>query len=102
MRPAPASTSLSAFSRFFRNPDTGEVVVVQPPNVPLWLFLAATAVRLLLHPSGALGTAVSVVSTLSLVVWAVLEIARGESPFRRALGAVVLAGTVLGLVLRAF
>jgi hypothetical protein len=96
----PATERHSALSRFFRNPTTGEVVVVQLPNVPLWVFLAATAVRLLFGPDGAVGTAISVVGTVSLVVWAGLEIARGESPFRQVFGAVVLTATVIGLLTR--
>jgi hypothetical protein len=101
MRPAPAAhVRHSTLSRFFRNPDTGEVVVAQWPNLPLWLFLAATAVRLLFRPDGVVGSVVSFVGTASLLVWAVLEVARGDSPFRRVLGGVVLIGTVLGLLLR--
>ena len=97
MRPAPAS---SAIGWFFRNPETGDVVVAQWPNLPLWVFLAASLVRRLFHPDGGLGTVVSVVGTVSLVAWAVLELARGDSPFRRVLGAVVLVVTVVGLVVR--
>jgi hypothetical protein len=88
----------SAVSRFFRNPRTGDVVVAQMPNMPLWVFLAATAVRVLFRPDGSVGTLVSIVGTAGLVVWAGLEIARGDSPFRRVLGVVVLLATVAGLV----
>ena len=97
MRPVPAST---AVGRFFRNPATGDVVVAQWPNVPLWVFLVAVMVRRLFHPHDALGTAVSVVGTVALLVWAGLEVVRGDSPFRRVLGAVVLVWTVVGLLLR--
>jgi hypothetical protein len=90
----------SALSRFFRNPDTGDVVVAQPPNPPLLVWLAATLARLAFHPHGAAGTALTIVATVSLVLWSLLEIARGDSPFRRVLGAVVLAAVVFGLVLR--
>jgi hypothetical protein len=90
----------SALGRFFRNPTTGDVVVAQMPNIPLWLFLAATAVRILFRPHGVVGTAVSIVATLSLVVWAVLEIARGDSPFRRVLGGLVLVAVVIGFLTR--
>ena len=86
----------SAISRFFRNPETGEVVVVQMPNVPLWVFLAAAAMRLLLHTTGTFGAIVSIVGTVGLVVWATFEIIRGESPFRRVLGAGVLIAMVVG------
>jgi hypothetical protein len=84
---------------FFRNPETGRVVIAQPPNIPLWIFIAATAVRLLLHPDGTLGTVVSVIGGVAIVVWALLEIVKGESPFRRVLGAVVLVAVVLGRLL---
>jgi hypothetical protein len=99
--PAPDPTARhSALSRFFRNPETGEVVVAQMPNLPLWGFIAATAVRLVLHPHGTTGRAVSIVGTVSLVVWAALEITRGDSPFRRVLGGVVLVATLIGLLTR--
>ena len=85
---------------FFRNPETGDVVVAQLPNVPLGLFLTATVLRLLLSPHGTLGTAVSALGTGSLAVWALLEIARGDSPFRRVLGGLVLLATAIGVVTR--
>ena len=47
---------------------------------------------------GATPRCVPIVGTVSLVVWAGLEIARGDSPFRRVLGAVVLLATVIGLL----
>ena len=89
----------SAISRFFRNPETGEVVVAQPPNAPLLVWLAATLLRLVLDPDGAVRTTLTVVATISLVIWSLLEITRGDSPFRRVLGAVVLLSVALGLLL---
>ena len=56
--------------------------------------------RLLFHPDGTAGTVVSIVSTTAIVVWAVMEIAAGSSPFRRVLGAIVLVAALAGLVLR--
>lgn len=88
----------SALGWFLRNPQTGEVVVAQFPNVPLWTFLAATAVRLVLSPDGLFGSAVTAVGTASLAVWAVMELGRGDSPFRRALGGVVLLRTLIGVI----
>jgi hypothetical protein len=95
-----ATTSHSAIGRFFRNPETGELAVVQTPNIPLAVFLVASVARMMLHPAGGVGTVVSVVAAASLVVWAALEIFRGDSPFRRVLGGVVLLGSVLGLFMR--
>jgi hypothetical protein len=105
MSPAPTSEQArtserrSAIGRFFRNPKTGELVVAQLPNLPLSVWLAATLARLVLTPHGSVGTALSVVATVSLAVWAVLEVARGDSPFRRVLGGLVLAGVVIALLL---
>jgi hypothetical protein len=96
----PSPQHRSAIDRFFRNPETDEIVVVQAPNLPLWIFLAATAVRLLAHPEGTAGTIVSIVGTAAIVVWSVIEIVAGSSPFRRVLGAVVLVLTLAGLLLR--
>ena len=85
--------------RFFRNPETGEVVLAQRPNLPLAIFLGATAVRLVADPDGDVRTAVDAVATVALAWWAVDEIVRGDSPFRRVLGAVVLASVALRVVL---
>lgn len=85
----------SLFDRIFRNPSTGDIVIAQVPNLPLWIFLATTAVRLALHPHGAAGTAVSIVGGLALLWWSIGEIGWGASLFRRILGGVVLAGLVV-------
>jgi hypothetical protein len=81
----------------FRNRQTGDITIGQTPNPPLWVFLGATLVRVLFHPDGNAGTAVTIVGTGALAIWAVEEIARGVNPFRRILGAVVLAGIVARL-----
>ena len=86
--------------RFFTNPHTGELVVAQWPNTALWAFLATSIVRRVVHLEGALATFVAVVAAVSLGWWAVDEIVRGESPFRRVLGGVVLVALVGGLVFR--
>jgi hypothetical protein len=83
---------------FLRDRETGKIVIAQWPNVPLLVFLVATAVRLVFSPSGALGTVMSVVGTVALALWAGDEIVRGVNPFRRILGGVVLAALVVGLL----
>jgi hypothetical protein len=90
----------SLFDKVFRNPDTGELAVIQVPNLPLIVFLVATAVRMAFHPHGTAGTAVSVVSAVALGIWSIDEIARGDSLFRRILGGVVLVTMVVGLLTR--
>lgn len=97
--PRPHGTSeRSAVARFFTDPDTGRWAVVQWPNLPLITFLVATGVRVLRHPEGTAGTAVAVIGGAALLGWSGLEIARGDSPFRRVLGAAVLAMTVAGIL----
>jgi hypothetical protein len=88
----------TAFGRFFRNSGTGKLAIVQLPNIPLAIFIVATLVRSAFHPHGAGGTALSVIGAVSLAWWSVDEIARGDSPFRRILGAAVLVGLVLSLL----
>lgn len=94
-----ASPPQSAFGRFFRNQQTGELAIVQVPNLPLAVFLVATVVRIAFHPHGTVGTAVSVVAGVGLVWWSVEEIARGDCLFRRVLGGVVLVAFVVGRVM---
>lgn len=84
----------------FRNRVTGRVTVAQPPNLSLGVFIGAVVVRWLADPAGTVGHAVDVVASLALTVWAVDEIVRGVNPWRRILGATVLAATVAGMVLR--
>jgi hypothetical protein len=50
--------------------------------------------------SGTPARALSVVATVSLSIWAILEVVRGDSPFRRVPGGVVLAVVIVGLVRR--
>ncbi|HEX4904339.1 MAG TPA: hypothetical protein VFU93_02725 [Acidimicrobiales bacterium] len=85
-------------TRFFRNPDTGQLVIAQRPNLPLAIFLVATAVRIVADPDGTAGDVVSVIGTVALGWWGVDEVVRGDSPFRRVLGCVVLGLLVLRLL----
>lgn len=90
----------NVFGWLFRDRRTGSVVIAQWPNLALSLFLAAVAIRLLVHPAGTAATLLNAVGALTLTWWAVDEVARGVNPFRRALGAAVLAATAASFVLR--
>jgi hypothetical protein len=82
----------------FRNRRTGRLTVAQFPNASLGLFLIATALRLLVSPHGGLRTAVDVVAAVALFCWAGDEVIRGVNPFRRMLGAAVLAAAAVGFL----
>jgi hypothetical protein len=84
----------------FQNRVTGKISIVQVPNLPLAVFIAAAGIGRLFHPGHGWGLALSVVEIAALVWWSLGEIARGVNPFRRALGAVVLVVTLVGLLTR--
>ena len=74
----------------FRNRETGAITVAQTPNLALSVFLVSAAITWLGPPNGAISTGAKVVSTGSLIVWALDEVVRGVNPWRRFLGAAVL------------
>jgi hypothetical protein len=84
----------------FRNRQTGEITIAQAPNAPLIIWLVATVINLVFDPSGTVGTVVTVIGTGALIIWAGDELIRGVNPFRRFVGALVLAGIAVGLVTR--
>ncbi len=66
--------------------------MAQWPNLPLWLFAGSSAAAHLLGPDGAGGATLRLVAAACLAVWAGDEVLRGVNPWRRLLGAGVLAG----------
>jgi hypothetical protein len=69
----------------------------QVPNPALCVWLAALVLGWF-DLSAAHATAVEGVRRGALLVWALDELVRGASPFRRLLGAVVLAAQLFSLV----
>jgi hypothetical protein len=94
MRDRDASATGSAGRRaridwFLRDRSTGRIAVAQWPNPALDVWAGCAVVsRLALFPSRSAQT--RCVAAGALVAWAADEIARGDSPFRRLLGVVVL------------
>lgn len=80
----------------FRDRTTGKIVIAQLPNIPLIAWLVATALALV--TTGLAHTILGHTATLALVVWAGDELLRGVNPFRRMLGAAVLAWEALSLI----
>jgi hypothetical protein len=73
--------------------------VWQFPNPALCVWLATLVLGRVDLPT-AQATAIAGIGHGALVVWALDEVVRGASPFRRIVGAVVLAVQVASLVLR--
>ncbi len=88
-----------AMNWLFRDRRTGEIVIVQLPNIPLAVWAVASVLTWLLHPAGLLRTALSVTATVALAVWAGDELVRGVNPWRRILGASTLGFLIVSSVL---
>jgi hypothetical protein len=72
--------------------------LVQFPNAPLLIYVAAEAVTRV--ASGWGHDIARVLSHVALLVWAYQEAARGVNWFRRGIGAVVLVAITVGLARR--
>jgi hypothetical protein len=92
----PVPSRLTSASWWFRSAD-GRLTLCQLPNPALCVWLV-TLVLGSFHLSATHTTAVDGVRHGALLVWALDEVVRGASPFRRVLGAVVLAAQLAWLV----
>lgn len=92
---APRSRPSSA-AWWFRSAD-GDLTIWQFPNPALWVWIVAVALGLF-PLSSAHAAATAGVRHGALLAWALDEVVRGSSPFRRVLGAVVLVGQLVSLV----
>ncbi len=84
----------------FRSRETGRITIVQVPNVPLGVFILASIVSAITHPTGTAGQVLSVLGTGALVVWAADEVIRGVNPWRRVLGSGMLVWEAVQLAVR--
>lgn len=78
----------------------GEVVLGQFPNPALVVWLVAALLRWTGVLDGESADTARDIGTGALLVWALDEIVRGTSPFRRLLGAAVLILVAVGLLIR--
>ncbi|MCJ2037103.1 hypothetical protein [Methylobacterium sp. J-068] len=87
-----------ALDWFFRNRRTGAITIGQFPNAPLLIFSACAAIDWIAAPGGSLGAVIRILGALALTYWAIDELLRGVNPWRRCLGATVLAGVAWNVV----
>lgn len=83
---------------FFRNRATGDITIVQAPNLALWIVILAAVILWMWPLEGNLNAALAVVVKGALLFWAADEIIRGVNPWRRCLGAAVAAYEVATLI----
>jgi hypothetical protein len=76
------------FDNFFRD-SNGEIVISEPPNLPLIIWLAASLLKLI-YKAGQINVGLDILAAGSLFVWAMLELFQGVNYFRRTLGLIVL------------
>src|SRR5436190_9646938 len=93
----PSPARLGSGSWWFRSAD-GELTLWQLPNPALAVWMVTLVLGLFDLPS-ALATEVEGVRHGALLVWALDEVVRGTSPFRRVLGAIVFVGQIALLTL---
>jgi hypothetical protein len=81
------------FDRFFRDKN-GNIVIVQPPNLPISVWAIANVLQLVFN-RGIINTGLETIALIAIVIWSLAEIFQGVNYFRRSLGAVVLIATIL-------
>lgn len=87
----------SFFNWMFRNRATGQITVVQIPNIALSIYLVTVVLRWIMPAY----TAIDWIAVGALAWWAVDELFRGVNPWRRLLGlcgCVVVCTTVASLL----
>lgn len=83
--PAPVHRR-SLFDRCFRDRRTGRIVIVQFPNIPLWIYLATVVLGRLMPKDVPFLEPVRWAGAAALAWWGLDELLRGVNPLRRALG----------------
>ena len=83
----------SLFDRIFRDSE-GNIVIAQPPNLPLVVGVIATILKLI-FTTGNIHTGLEVIAFGSLFTWAWQELFEGVNYFRRGLGLLGLISLVL-------
>ena len=85
---------MSRLDTFFRD-EAGRQVLVQVPNPALCVWMLATVLRWSSYDSR--DVELRWIGSGALIAWSLDELVRGAAPFRRVLGAVVLAGQLWSL-----
>lgn len=89
---------MRAWRWWFENRKTGDITIAQFPNWPIWAIFACWLLRLVLAdgstPHDVAGWAIHGL----WLVWGTDELVRGVNPWRRLLGAAVIAWQTMSIV----
>lgn len=80
------------FDKTFRD-HQGNIVIAQPPNLPLLVGITATVISLIVK-NGNIHMGLNAVAFGCFFTWAWLELFEGVNYFRRVLGFLVLIGVI--------
>jgi hypothetical protein len=84
------------FDKLFRDA-TGQIVIGQPPNLPILIWVSATLLKLVFK-TGQVKLGLDLLAFSSLLYWSFLEITQGVNYFRRDLGVVVLIALIASVI----
>ncbi len=84
------------FDRLFRDA-AGQIVIWQPPNLPIVIWVSATLLKLVFQTSP-VKIGLDILAFSSLFYWSILEITQGVNYFRRDLGVVVLIALIISVI----
>jgi uncharacterized membrane protein len=84
------------FDRLFRD-GTGEIIIGQPPNLPILIWGLATLLALVFK-TGRVKLGLDLLAFSSLLYWSFLEITQGVNYFRRDLGVIVLIAIIISAI----
>jgi hypothetical protein len=88
--------SATRFDKIFHD-DRGNLVIIQPPNLPILVWVTATLLKFVFQ-NGSIYLGLETIAFGSLFTWAWLELFEGVNYFRRALGLVVLIGVIVSRI----
>jgi hypothetical protein len=83
----------SLLDKIFRDSE-GNLVIAQPPNLPLLVWLGATVAKFI-PASSLVSSIIDTIAFGALFTWAWLELFTGVNYFRRVLGLIVLGVVIL-------
>ena len=84
------------FDKTFRD-NKGDLVIAQPPNIPISVWFLASASKLI-FPTGDINAGLNLIAVVSLFIWAMLELLVGVNYFRKGLGAIVLVALTMSII----
>ena len=93
-----ASPVRRAVEWMFRSRIDGQIVIVQRPNLSLWIFVVARVTHAFLDAGTRPASCAQAVATLAIVWWGAHELVPGVNPWRRLLGTTLLAVQVVALL----